>query len=152
MKNNLSLELLCGIPASGKTTLSAFLVQSKNLVKICPDDIRLEICGDMKDQSQNKRVFEIAFERCKSALSQGNSVLIDATNVTRKSRKGWCDLGKSFNAQITVYVLSTSFDECKRRNQARSERVVPDFVIDRMIASYEAPDKNLERIDFIKKV
>jgi len=142
-------HMLVGIVGSGKSTLCKKLLVDKQATLVSSDDIRLEVCGNMTDQSKNGLIFtKIIPERIKAGLKAGN-VVYDATNYNRKSRREWLTLAKSLGARTVVHQMLTPFDECRRRNAARLERVVPDFVIDKMVAGWEAPDMNIEKIDEI---
>lgn len=147
-----TFHFVVGIVGSGKSTYAKKLVAELNATLVSSDDIRLEVCGDMTDQSKNSFIFtRVIPDRITAGLSSGD-VVYDATNVSRKARKDVCALAKGLGAKVVAHVLQTPFEECYRRNSARVERVVPDFVIDRQIAAYQEPDCNIEKIDEIKKV
>lgn len=150
---NRNLHITVGIVGSGKSTFVKKLQADTGATVVCPDDIRGELCGgNVADQSKNGLIFtKIVPERIKAGLKAGD-VIYDATNYNRKNRRDVCIMAKTLGATVIAHVLNTPFDECRRRNAARSERVVPDFVLDRMISGYEAPDKNIEKIDEIKSV
>jgi hypothetical protein len=52
------------------------------------DQIRKEMSGDFRDQTQNDRVFAALHEVAKSRLKHGLPVVIDATHLRRKDRLG----------------------------------------------------------------
>lgn len=81
------------------------------------------------------------FKRTVEALNEGKSIMYDATNVTRRLRVNTLQrlekaVKETFNK--TVIVLYTDIDECKKRNAAR-ERVVPEYVIDSMLKTFDFP-------------
>jgi predicted kinase len=82
--NNLEFTITVGISGSGKTTW--LLENSTGKRVISPDEIRRELTGDVSDQTKNKEVFKIAFERVINALNNGVSVIFDATNVVSVHR------------------------------------------------------------------
>lgn len=143
--------MMVGIPGSGKSTCVTRLHHALCCEVVCPDTIRFELTGDESNQDKNGVIFsKIVPERIKAALKVGD-VIYDAMNYNRKSRKDICILAKSLDAKVIAYVLDTPFDVCIARNAVR-ERVVPDFVFDRVIGGYQAPDINIEKIDEIKSV
>ncbi len=150
---NRIVHITVGIVGSGKTTFVKKLQAETNATVVCPDDIRAELSGgDATDQSKNHFIFSrVVPERIKAGLLAGD-VIYDATNYNRKNRRDVCILAKSLGATVIAHVIDTPFEECYRRNAARSERIVPEFVLDRMVAGYEAPDKNIEKIDEIRTV
>ena len=144
--------MMVGIVGAGKSTYVKTLQAQTNATVVSPDEIRLELCGDMTDQSKNGYIFtKVVPERIKAALEKGE-VIYDATNYNRKNRKDVLILASTLGAKVVVHQMTTPFEECIRRNAARSERIVPDFVLERMITGWEAPDKNLEKIHEIRFV
>jgi predicted kinase len=81
-----ALTLMVGIPGSGKSSWIAEN-KSENAVVVSPDDIRRELSGNVSDQTQNAKVWELAKQRTVEALKLGKDVILDATNVATKSRK-----------------------------------------------------------------
>jgi predicted kinase len=147
-----NFHLMVGIVGSGKSTYAKNLAVATNATLISSDDIRLEVCGDMTDQSKNGLIFtKIIPERIALGLAAGH-VIYDATNYSRKARKDVCKQARELGAKVIAHVLQTPFEECYRRNAARRERVVPEFVLDKMVAGYEDVDTNLEKIDEVIKV
>lgn len=78
--------MMVGVPGSGKTTYAR---QIPNTTVLSSDDIRAEIGADGGDKKMHKQVFDILNERTKEALSVGNDVVYDATNL-RHARRGRC--------------------------------------------------------------
>jgi protein phosphatase len=138
--------LLVGIPGSGKSTYAKRLAEEIETTLICPDDIRAELCGDITDQSRNHYIFSVVVpERIRAAKGH---IVYDATNYNVKNRRNILKLARSLDFETIVCVMTTSFQECLRRNAAR-QRVVPKHVMDRMIIGYEAPSMVIEQIDKI---
>jgi predicted kinase len=141
-----TLYMICGIPGSGKSTLSNQLrFENHDAVYICPDEIRKELTGNMIDQTKNNQVFGIVFKRLKDAMIDGKTIIYDATNYNRKNRSGILDIAKQFNYNVVVYEMSTPHDVSRERNKKR-DRVVPDFVLDKMINGYQPPSTSSEYI------
>lgn len=142
--------MMVGIVGSGKSTHVSKLQAETGATVISPDEIRKELTGDMSDQSRNGDIFNNIVPL--RIVRAGGDIIYDATNYNRKNRKGILTIAKANGYRVVALVMQTPFDECRRRNAARSERVVPDFVLDRMTSGYEAPDKNIERIDEIRLI
>ncbi len=132
----MQLIVMCGIPGAGKSTYVEKL-REEGFEVICPDDIRAELTGDPSDQSQNAKVFEIAYSRLENATEKGFDVVFDATNVSVKARKEVLKHCNTGYTRIAVAVC-TSLDEALRRNCKR-ERKVPEEVIRRMAANFSLP-------------
>ena len=106
-----------GCSGSGKTTYGNKLKsKNKNLVIVCPDDIRAEM-GDVSDQSHGFEVFKKANSQIEAALKAGKDVYYSATNLTKKSRKDALGLCKKYNADITaiLFMDSSNPELCEKR-------------------------------------
>ncbi len=131
------LILLCGIPGSGKSTF-AKSVQAHYTI-LSSDEIRSEL-GDVNDQSNNKKVFDVLHERIREELLKGNSVIVDATNVKRKYRKAILDAVSDIECFKLADVLLVDYQTCLERN-AKRDRKVPEEVIQDMWLGFQFPSK-----------
>lgn len=143
MKQSVKMYTLIGLPASGKSTLIKELERvcksrNESVTAISSDNIRLELCGTMEDQSKNDEVFKTFHSRVKRSLSGGQSVIVDATNVDKKSRRAFLKIADRCKVGKIAVWLDTSKSVCLKRNKQR-ERFVPEFVIDRMAAKFRKP-------------
>jgi predicted kinase len=123
-----------GIPASGKSTWAA---QQEGLVNINLDDCRKEICGDEGNQSVTPQAVQLHDQKIKAAASQQLDIVISDTNLNTKFRNELEQKLISLGYQVEYVLFPVSLEVAKTRNQNRS-RVVPDYVLDKMLASYQA--------------
>jgi predicted kinase len=137
--------VMCGLPASGKSTYANGLDPDKFVV-VSTDAIRKELNGSESDQANPQAVFDTAYERIDTALALGKCVCFDATNLKARNRKWLC---KKYGdrAQMMCVYAPTSAEECIRRDAMR-ERVVGAEVINRMAGTMSAPSAD-EGFDFI---
>lgn len=120
-----------GIPGSGKTTFLKSFAEKHQYVYVCPDDIRVELTGDAKDQTKNKEVWECAHQRVFDAMKE-HTVVVDATFVNADQRKMFLSLLRRNGAEkVEGILVDTPIEIAKERNQKR-ERVVPEHVLERM--------------------
>jgi len=78
----MELHLLCGIPGCGKSTLA----QSLTGYIISTDQFRKFLWGDENVCKHDKLIFRIVETLTEYMLSIKQNVIIDATNITPKSR------------------------------------------------------------------
>jgi predicted kinase len=152
-----------GISGSGKSRWIRLMQDTtKNLsidefVVVCPDEIRKELTGSISDQSRNKDVFPLAFERTVAALNAEKSVIFDATNVTSKTRKSMLDFLKE-NAVVDFDALAKVFEAdpkiCKERvakdiAEGVDRSNVPPEAIDRQYGNFIADLDKIEADGYI---
>jgi predicted kinase len=127
------LAIMCGLPRSGKTTRAKGL-EREGWVCICPDDIRLELHGQPFVKEAESRVWAVARERARSLLQGDHMVLIDATNLTRQSRRTWGKLADEFALILVIYLVETPLEVCLERNTGTD--AVSREVLRRMNTAY----------------
>jgi predicted kinase len=138
------LILPIGISGSGKSYI--YNKDYKDCVQVSPDLIREELTGDISNQSKNKEVFKLAFERVDEYLNKGQNVFFDATNVNKGQRKNFTDKYKDTDVEVIYVILPANIDLSWKRirkdirdNKNRSD--VPYFALVRQKEQY---DKTLE--------
>jgi predicted kinase len=149
--NRPSLILLVGIPGSCKTTYAEkYIEENHNTVHISSDRIRAELWGNEATQGDSNEVFSLMQSRAIDALNNGQSVVYDATNVTRKDRSYIIAICPKF-AKIECHIIWAPIETCIERDAAR-ERTVGKEVIDRMLKRFQAPyyDEGIHEIKIIR--
>lgn len=148
--NRPTLILLVGIPGSGKTTYAEkYIEEHYSTIHISSDDIRAELWGNEATQGDNNEVFSLMQSRTIEALNNGQSVVYDATNITRKDRSYIIALCPKF-AKIECHIIWAPIETCIERDAAR-ERTVGKEIIDRMLKRFQAVYYD-ECIDEIKVI
>ena len=133
-----ALVILCGPPASGKSTWGKRFAAENDLTYVSTDEIRAEIGAGEGDQTVSAAAFALARGRVSAALGAGRSAMIDATNVNRKSRRDWIMLGRGHGAFITAVAFEVPKEELLERDAKRERHVGPE-IIERFVAKYERP-------------
>lgn len=133
--------LICtvGLPRSGKSTWA----RKQAYPVVNPDSIRLAIHGQRFVATAEPFVWATAKVMVRSLFLAGHqTVILDATNVTKKRRMEW------FDAEwATLFkTINTPKEECVTRARAEGdEEIVP--VIERMDSDYEPLDDSCLRWD-----
>jgi predicted kinase len=152
MKNYPILFVMCGLPASGKSTEAAMIAERANALVFSSDAIRAELYGDENIQGDPVKVFSLLNKRVVDALKSGRNVVYDATNLNAKKRRGllrfFRTAGCVFDSQCVLVLCP--YEQCLKRDAAR-ERHVGEEVLHRMLLNFQPPFHN-EGWDFISVV
>lgn len=140
----MELHLLCGIPGCGKSTLA----ESLSYYVISTDQLRKFLWGNETVFKHDKLIFQLVATITKYMVTKKQNVIIDATNITKKSRKMFIDIAKPHEAKIIVHWIDCPLAKAIEQNSKR-ERQVPEVVIRSMFKSFQPPTIQ-EGIDIIK--
>lgn len=135
--------LLVGPPASGKSTFAeSYVRDNADSVIVCRDDIRaMQGFGEIGNPEQERLVTKIQNGMIEIALAEGRDVVVANTNINKQQRRNLIKLAHEHGADVEVKLFTTDYDECVRRNAARS-RVVPENIIRKMYDSMQAQISN----------
>lgn len=144
--------VLVGLPCSGKSTVRE---EYPNHEVISRDDIIEEI-GEGSNYSEKwnsvdqKEVDKLLIKRKKDLISQKKDVIIDMTNLTRKSRRKRLSMFPASYKRKAIVCL-TGLKEIKRRNEARRKegKFINWDVFERMMkTTYPPLFDEFEHIDW----
>lgn len=138
-----TLYVLCGVPASTKTTWCKQNVP-KDAIYVSMDEIRFSILKP-NDQffSKEKEVFDEFIKRIKDGLNRGFDVYADATHLNRSSRAKLMQAVGRGNWDFQALVFIASLDGCLFRNSMRGGRTyVPEDSLIQMYHKFTIPTAN----------
>ncbi len=124
------LIILLGIPGSGKSSIAKYLQSEFQEYKIISTDaIRAKLFGNEAIQGPWLKIWNEVEQQLQEAIITTNTVIYDATNISRKQRKEIIALARSkgFTEIIGLWV-NTKLEICLKRNQQR-HRQVPEAII-----------------------
>lgn len=135
------LHIPVGIPGCGKSTFGALL----GAEIVSTDAIRARM-GDVNDQSNNDVVFQRYHAEITRALVDGWNVYADATNLRDFARAKLREIAERTGATTHAWVFINT-GQAVVRNGGR-ERVVPNDVMQRMIAQFEKAERDMLRENY----
>ena len=130
--------MMCGLPASGKSTYAKELALKYNAKIFSSDELREEMLNDVNNQDHNTDIFIELHRRIKAHLASGGNAVYDATNINSKKRRAFLSELKNINCIKKCYIVATPYEKCLKRNKER-DRVVPEDVIKRMYLNWNTP-------------
>ena len=139
---NNTLYITVGLPGSGKSTYAKEFIKGKEIEYLSSDSLRAVYGKDETDQSVTSIVFGHIKRKVDEFLKDGKNVIVDATSVNRKERSDYINTAKKYGAKVVAIVFKMDRQGLIDRNKKRGEqggRVVPDWVIDKMLNKFEEP-------------
>ena len=146
---NNTIYIAVGLPGSGKSTYAKNFIKGKDIEYLSSDELRAVFGKSEEDQTVTPLVFGHIKRKVDEYLKNGKNVLVDATSVNRRERADYINTAKKYGAKVVALVFKMDRAGLIARNQKRGSeggRVVPDWVIDKMLAKYEEPSTS-EGID-----
>ena len=145
------LIMLIGLPGSGKSTYAKRYIDNhlEDTVWCSSDNVRKVLYGDENIQGNPNTVFQHLHNDVEMYLRDGYNVIYDATNVTRKNRRGVINKFKNL-AEIECHIVWAPYNECVARDKERVKSVGED-VIRKFLYRWQSPnyDEGFKFIDVI---
>lgn len=138
MSDKPTIYMLCGLPASGKTTYAYNIAYDMNAVVVDSDEYRKDLFGDECCQDNNQKLFQVMHKTIKDCLRAGKNVVFSATNLNSKRRRAFLNELTKIPCEKKCVIMATPYDQCLINNENR-ERKVPEDVIERMYKSWQTP-------------
>ena len=136
--------VLCGPPASGKSTYAREFIKGKtDWVIVNRDSIR-EGRGDYWIPSQEDYISDLEEFSVRAAIKRNYNVIIDATNLNPKTQEKWRNIAIETKSSIEFKEFYIPFKEALERDKNR-ERSVGEKVLKNFYFKYY-PDKYAEEI------
>ena len=118
------LVAMCGLPGTGKTHFAAKLTQELPFLILESDRLRKVLVEHPKyTTNEHRRVFSSCYVLIEEYLTNGYSVLFDATNLNEDFRVLLYEISESTGAPIALVHLTAPLDTVRRRlKQRKSNR------------------------------
>lgn len=123
------LHMLIGPSGAGKSTFAGAQWEPDAIVS--SDTIRARLLGNMRDQTQNDRVFHTLHELVRTRLALGLDTIVDATNLRNRDRRAVREC-QADNGRIFYYVINRPMADKVRDGGWRNEvRIKGETLIER---------------------
>ncbi len=136
---------MCGLPFSGKTTLSKQIAKHTNSRRISFDELWLELEKNL--QNKNHLTWDLVVSEAKKRiadyLERGSSVVYDDTNAKKEHRDALSDIAKDHQSHSQIVYLDVPKEVIfKRREQnlsSHSRHDVEDENFNSVLNQFEEP-------------
>lgn len=127
----MKIQMLKGLPASGKSTYARDLVENNgNWVRVNFDDLRSMMNNGKWSRGREKIVQEVAYDIADEALAQGKNVVWDNTSFHPKHEKRLRAIADHFNADFEIMSFDIDPEEAIKRDLKRANSVGPQVIWD----------------------
>lgn len=136
------LIILCGLPASGKSTFAqnfkSILEMNSNqeVMVIDPDKIRNELYSGTFDPRKENLVKKKNLTKIKKALKKGFIVISDDLNYYTSMRHDLKELAEKLKVPFYIIYISTPVEQCIIWNDARG-KLIPNSVIHNIYEKFD---------------
>lgn len=135
------LYMLCGLPASGKSTFAREQMKHLDSTYFSRDEIRFTLLKDSEEYfAREDDVFNL-FSRCAAEnLKWGYNTIIDATHLNAGSRSKILKKIDTYYTEYNVVFINfyTPYEICFARNRLREGRArVPDDTMQQMLNRWQ---------------
>lgn len=137
--------LMVGIPGSGKSYCISHNFYSPEFIVLSTDQLIEDYAKSINKNYDE--VFEdyigdateLFFHLLKDAIRKGQSIIVDRTNLTKKSRRRIMSLVPA-DYNKTAIVVTCDSETRNQRLISRKGKQIPADVIEKMIAWYDPPE------------
>lgn len=130
--------MLCGLPASGKSTYAKELAKQEKANLHSSDNMRKILFGDENINDKNDELFKVLHKQIKLDLLDNKNIVYDATNINYKRRKAFLEELNKIDCEKICILIATPYEKCLEQNKLR-ERQVPEEVIKKMYLNFYIP-------------
>ena len=111
-----ALVMLSGLPGAGKTAFARALAPRLAACTLESDRVRRELFARRRyTPAEHARVFATVRARAAAALESGRNVIVDATNLRERDRRGFVELAGQRGARLVTVRLTAPEDVLRDR-------------------------------------
>lgn len=121
-----SLVFIIGLPGSGKSTFARKHFPQECIVST--DALRGALSNNQANQLVSEEAFNIATNIVRSRLKNGQTVVIDAMNLSQSSRARFTSIAKEYHCETVGILLDISPEQSRVQNKQRLKQVSDDYL------------------------
>lgn len=128
IKNTATFFVVCGLPASGKTTLAKEIELKHKAVFLSKNEWVDKLFGTFYDHDRDREIIaELQKDLAQKILSSGSSVVLDGGYWSKQERDGLRDIAKSTGANFELHFMDVDLSNLKERAIARNKNLSEEF-------------------------
>jgi predicted kinase len=115
------LVLICGLPASGESTLARQLALTMPAIRLDKDDWVTQLGADVWDEEFRVRVENQLWALSQDLLARGQSVILEWGHWAREERDAKRLRARELGVGVELYYLDAPLEELIERAEKRTE-------------------------------
>lgn len=142
------LVMLIGLPGSGKTTYRDkhfpvhYPISRDALIMESGIQNGVSNYNEAWNLADQKEMDKKLMTEAARAFKLEDNIIIDMTNLSKKSRRKWLTLAQQHKFSTHAYVFATDVKTCKERRNQDTNKYVPSSAIENMAKRFTFPLKN----------
>lgn len=139
------IVLLCGLPASGKTTAARRIADETGGVRLCPDEWMTALDVDLFDEEFRAKVEALQWQLAQELLVLGQTVVIEWGVWSRSERDVVRERARELGARVELVYLDVPVDvllerlDIRNREQQQGTVVITRENLLSWISVFDAP-------------
>lgn len=144
-----TLVAVCGLPGVGKSTVSSHLTDHLDGVRLRTDAIRNELIDEPQyTDAERDRVYDVLFDRAEQHLTDGESVVLDATFAENAHRERLLEVADRQDVEFRLIHVVCNEDVVEKRIESREDISDADLSVHRKFkAEFDPLDLDHDRVD-----
>jgi protein phosphatase len=142
----LAVVALVGVSGCGKSTFAKKHFKSTEVLS--SDYFRALVSDDENNQKVTAQAFDSLYYVANKRLELGLLTVIDATNVQKHARTAVLKLAREQDCLAAAIVFNIDINICKERNRTRTDRTLPENIIERQNRELKKTFRGLEKEGF----
>ncbi len=127
---DLTILMLKGLPASGKTTFARELVVSQGFKRVNRDDLRAMVDDGIYSQENESLIVNMQNALIGQALADNKNVVVDNTNLNPANERQLRRLAENWGVKFEVKEFDTDLKTCIERDAKRPQPVGEKVIMD----------------------
>jgi predicted kinase len=119
-KSSVRLILICGLPASGKSTLARRLAPTISAIRLDKDEWTTQLGADVWDEEFRVRLEDQLWVLSQDLLAQGQSVILEWGHWARVERDEKRLGARALGVGVELHYLSAPLEELIQRAERRN--------------------------------
>jgi predicted kinase len=142
-----TLYIICGLPASGKTSLAVEIKEKKNAIHLSEDEWIKDLIGKYDHDEIRENIAGLHRKFAARLLSKGINIVMDGGYFSKEERDLLRKVAKDAKSKFELHFMKTDFATINARRIARNKDLESQFWtteenLKKAVSYFQAPDQD----------